>query len=571
MKTVALLPVHPDLGQLGHPRRLTDTLGERTVLEHTLRRLAAVESVNEIALVFADAPSLDVPDSVADKPLRCLIDPALADAAVARRRRVRRAWSVHAWRGGFRGATVWDELTPLAPLSAAADRCEADAVLLAGPDWCVIDPSLCEALLARHREAPDAMPLCFSQAPPGLSGLAVSAKLLRDISQANRGFADILAYVPSRPTVDPISRDYNLAIPASVRATARRFIHDTPEAITRLRLLQENLEIPAFSTADARIITDATRQLERERPHHRFAQLPPIVELELTPRRVATGPITPQHHVALERPDLNLATLDTLAPDLAGRAVTLGGIGEPLLHPHWSRAVAACRKAGASAVALQTDLLTDDAQTPGSMADAILDADPDVVFVRLNAETAEVYERAMGVDRFASVLEALQALFTGRAERARTRGDTHAFPLIVPTLTKTTTTTPQMDQFFERWWQLADHTVIHRFPQAGRGEHALADDQNPVPMDPPWRDPDPHQSKQRLTVLGDGRVCLCHEDWLGRAAIGTVAAAPLHELWQRVPDFALPDHWQHDNSPCCPRCFGFASLHARRPEAATIA
>ncbi|MEM1445565.1 MAG: SPASM domain-containing protein [Planctomycetota bacterium] len=468
---------------------------------------------------------------------------------------------MNAWRGGFRGATVWDELGPITTFAKTSRSVGTEAALLVGADWCVVDSTLCDRLLQTHHETPDAMPLCFSQAPPGLSGLVVSTKLLEDLAQANRCFADVLAYNPARPAVDPISQEFNVAIPAEVRATARRFIYDTPEAMARLRSLVETRGEKEFCAADAETITTVSRQLEQANAEARLQHLPPICDVELTTRRVADGPITPQHYVDLDRKPMPLNHIERLADSLAGHAVTLGGIGEPLLHPDWPKAICIFREANAAAVALQTDLLVDDDRQPAEVAEAILDAEPDVVFVRLNAETAEVYAEAMGVDRFSFALATLQALFTGRAERAKREGATQALPLLVPTLTKTQTTVSSMEHFFERWWQLADHVVIHRAPQGGRGSYALAEDHNPVPMDPPWRVPDPLQYKHRLTVLSDGRVSLCHEDWLGRGTIGDLADGSLAELWHRFPQRAIDPDWRHDNSPWCPRCFGFAALH----------
>ncbi|MEM7575924.1 MAG: SPASM domain-containing protein [Planctomycetota bacterium] len=455
-------------------------------------------------------------------------------------------------------------------LHEALKSAQADASLLVGGDWCVVDPSLCEALIRRHQEAAEAMPLCFSQAPPGLSGLVVSAKLLGDLASANRGFADLLAYSPARPAVDPISQEFNLAVSAGVRSTARRFIYDTPDAVARIRAAHESLSTSAFYEADAETLTSWTRQDELANRDARFEHLPPICEVELTPRRVAHGPITPQYAVTFDRGDFDPHRLDGLSESLRGHAVTLGGIGEPLLHPQWNQAVRAFRDADASAIALQTDLLAEDNSPPEQVAAAIMASEVDVVFVRLNAETADVYAAEMGVDRFDDVLETLQALFRLRAERSRQEGAGRAFPLIVPTLTKTRATTPSMEHFFERWWQLADHAAIFRSPQGGRGTYALATDQNPVPMDPPWLEPDPHQFKHRLTVLSNGRVCLCHEDWLGRAAIGDLAHAPLDKIWRDFPDYQLNADWRHDASPYCPRCFSFSTLHTKASALATV-
>jgi radical SAM protein with 4Fe4S-binding SPASM domain len=157
----------------------------------------------------------------------------------------------------------------------------------------------------------------------------------------------------------------------------------------------------------------------------------------------------------------------------------------------------------------------------------------------------------MGVDGYEPVLRGMERLLNHAAE------DPSTAPRVVPKLTKVLGNTAEMETFFERWWQVAGHALIERFHTAGSGSHALLADQSPVPMQGPWRTPDPHQRKQRLTVLSDGRVTLCTQDVLGRAALGNLRDRPILELWQNVGELAEradQEQWTPDDSPLCRRC-----------------
>ncbi len=561
MKTVALILADPDTGRLGHSRPIDEVVGARTVLGATAQRVSRVPGIDAVAVLLPAATralsprahdELDTIDATAIR-----VDAFDAPDA-ASLRRARRAWTQDGWRGGLGGATVWDELLPASVVAAAAARLDADAVLLVGGDWPLVDPALCGELLAVHRATPDAMKLAFCQAPPGLTGVVVARELLDDMARNDADFADLLAYSPKRPAVDPIGLDFCVGIPASVRDTARRFVYDTSAGRRRIEAVVEALGDEA-DTADALRVTEACRAWEQDEPEaSRFAELPPQVALELTPRRVVNGPITPQHHVDIDRGAASWEMIEKLAPQLKGRVVTLGGLGEPLLHERWHDAVAAIKQAGVLAVALETDLLLPEPADAEALAASVLDSGVDAVFVRLNAESAETYRDEMGVDRFAEVMDVIQALFRRRGVPL----GRHATPAVVPMLTKTQLTTPELETFFERWWQLARHAVVQRYPTGGKGRFALSPDRNPVPMDGPWREPDPHQRKQRLTVWSDGEVSLCHQDWHARASLGNVNDASLIELWQGLPRIELDADWSPDASPMCRRCFDFASLHA---------
>jgi radical SAM protein with 4Fe4S-binding SPASM domain len=94
----------------------------------------------------------------------------------------------------------------------------------------------------------------------------------------------------------------------------------------------------------------------------------------------------------------------------------------------------------------------------------------------------------------------------------------------------------------------------------------LIEDQSPVPMDPPRRPGKPNVQKTRLTVLADGTVTLCGQDWLGRVGLGNVNDARLSDLWRSSP--ALADQVMERpeaDRPICRRCQDWLAAQDRKP------
>ena len=555
MTVVALLVTDLHRGRLGHRRDLRTRLAGRSVLEHTVHRAASIRRVDRVVLVHppGEDPLSIVNTSGFAKAVEAFAHPDAAGDAFSSRLRAARRWSPAAWRGGLGGATAWDELLPAAPLAAAMDRYRADAAVLVGADWCGFDPAYADAQLDLHLSAPEAMKLAFTQAPPGLGAMVTSRAVLHDLTANHATFGQALSYNPRRPVVDPIGREVNHPIPAAVRDVARRFVFDDPDGRHRLTRLAERLG-PAFATADALTLTTACRGLEADARGVKrlFDTLPPELVIELTPRRNATGPNTPQHHVTLDRPLMDPALISDLAAQCGGLAVTLGGLGDTMLHPKWPDLVQALHDAGAAAICVETDLLGE----PDALA-PLIDLPVDVVSLRLNADTAATYKRVMGVDRFEHVVRNLQTLFDLR----QARGDRPGVPWVVPRFVKTADDLADMESFFDRWRLISGHAVIDRPPTGGSGRFALMPDQSPVPMLPPWRPPSPLQRKHRLTVLSDGTVTLCQQDWLGRAPLGNVRDTPLLDCWRYAPHLDLHG-CSPDNAPVCRRCFDWWSMHA---------
>ncbi len=572
-QAIALIVADLSRGRLGRARRLDALLAGQPALWHTLQRACRIQRVSRVVVVHP--PGQDVLAGIDpagfDKPVTTFAHGDVAGDTFTPRLRSARKWALSGWRGGLAGATAWDELLPATPLAAAMDQCcgasgraSGGAAVLVGGDWCAFDPGFADALLDLHLEAPEAMKLVFTQAPPGLGPLVTSRAVLRDFADKQATFGSALAYNPQRPAIDPIGRECNLPIAATVRDTARRFIFDQTETETPSPL-ERAAEMLGddFAGADAGAITDACRAWERAHPEHVFADLPEQITIELSPRRIPDGPITPQHHVELPRSDMDPGLARELLAQCTGKAVTLGGLGDALLHPHWPAIVTAAADAGVFGLHLETDLLS-----PRDELAPLTELPIDIVSVRLNADTAATYTKVMGVDRLPEVMGNLQWLFDRRATTTDSQtklpgaGALPAgagVPWIIPRLVKTADTLKDMEIYFERWMQVVGHAVIERPPTLGKGSFALRPDQSPVPMDPPWKPPSPHQVKRRLTVLSDGTVTLCGQDALGRASLGNASDNSLLDVWAGVAELQILG--ARDDSPVCRRCYDWWTLH----------
>jgi len=548
MSVTALIPTNTQTGFLGQPAELGAKLDGISVLEHTVRRAASIPQVEKIVLIHppGQEPLSLINPSAINKPLLTHMDPGcLVDAQTPRLVSARK-WSQPNWRGGLGGATCYDELLPPGPLVDALESHGGAAAYLVRADWCLFDPGYAQQQLDLLFQDVQAMKLIFTQAPPGLSGIAVSLDVLRKLRDSSASFGGILAYNPQQPHIDPVGRDVNSPIPPQVRDCTHRFIHDTPRCVAMLKMISNRLG-GALLNADAITITDTYRAVQADDPAMHYRWLPRSVTLELTPRRQATGPITPQHHVAIDRPDIDidlaLRLVEQIGEPQAGGDITLllGGLGDALLHPHWDKIVSKARDAGVFSVGIETDLLCDQDDL-----NKLLDLPIDLITIRFNADTAETYRKTMGADGFKQVLDNIEWLFNERLRRGEMEtGQQRArarLPWLIPSMVKTAQTLPEMESFFDKWTHYMGHALI--IPSCeGCG---LMPAMSPVPMQPPDRRPC-RQVGQRMSILSDGMAALCDQDWLGRAPIGDTRAQTLLDIWrgsQRVAIAHAEHRWE---------------------------
>lgn len=475
--------------------------GDEQMLARTLARLDRCRHVDRIVVLHAPSAAPQVVES--DK-VKLFAAAGELDDAVRPARLAARRWSSTGWRGGIAGASVWDEPLAAGATVQALDAMGASAALIVGEDWPLVDPALCDAVLERHLQQPDVLKLVFTQAAPGLCGIAVGRELLAELRDKQAMIGSLLMYNPRVPQGDPIGKDPCVQIEPAVRDFHGRLIADSP----RWRRLIETIDPAEAHELDAAAI------VERLAPHVTDVhdQSPAQVTVELNTTRGVEGPIVPQHHAAIVRPEMTIEQARELFEQLAespDTAVTLGGLGDPLCHPQWFDIVSAARDAGLAGLHIETDLIVST-----DVLEQLVDAHIDVISVRLNADSAPIYQKLMGADQFDTVLRNIEWLLNHRR---------NGLPWIVPRMTKTADNVHELESFFDRWMYFCGHAVIES-PSTGCG---AMPDLSVLPLAPPRRYAC-RQLAHRMSVHSNGAIATCDQHW---------ASAPdgdLRERWQSL-------------------------------------
>lgn len=532
-RVAALVIVDPVENGLGLPSRFDRQLGPMTVLDWLVQRLNQARHVNAIVLISPDGqpgPSLD--PRVSAEKVTCLsasgpLRPADHGARVAARK-----WAPAAWRGGLGGLTCYDEQLHAELMVEALDAVEASAGLIVSADWPLVDPALCDAVIERHATHPDELKTTFTQAPPGLCGFLVARTLLADMARDRATLGHLLEYRPAYPQPDPIALHACVQVSPAVRDCPVRLTVDAPRWARIVEHVVQRVldELPGTcDSADpallaghrllnAESIVNTARRFARDHP----PDLPQTIAVELTTRRPANGPITPQHHVDLSRDDLTRETACRLFEQFAEQpdtAIMFAGLGDALMHEGWLDMIQAARDAGAWGVGLQTDLQVDQ-----PTLEKLVEAPLDLIVIDLNADTPQTYERLMGGDALDVIRNRIQWLLTHR----RT-GQGLARPWIVPRMVKTRDNVSELEPFFDRWMHFAGYAVVTG-PTIGGG---LMPEQAVIDMAPPTRFAC-RQLARRMTILSSGRVAMCDQDWAGDHAIGRIDDKSISEQWKHL-------------------------------------
>ncbi len=525
-RIAALVPVDPDRSGLLRKRSLAEPFGDVTVLQATLEQLGRGADLETIILL---APCHFDPEPLIRReriPIPVEIEPCGQSPFPPEQRAIAaaRAWSDTCWRGGLGGMSVYDEVLCPEPMHRVLSERGFTAALLCAPDWPLVDVAAVDALLDRQRADPQRRHLVFTQAPPGLSGCVISAELLGQFVSRSRlaTIGSQLVYQPRSPQGDPIARADNVQIDHRVRNGLVRAAYDSPRCRRAIReLLGAGSQRPS-STAE---------WVERlqERSARTPDSLPALVLLEITTARHSRGRLGRDFAPLAPRADLAPALAERLFEQLAGAgdvAVSLEGAGDPLLHPELGRILDLAHQAGLP-IHLRTELRADLRRDP-DLLDALLSTE--VISVDLHADTAATYRRMMGDDGFESVVKNLEHLCRQRRPLAGTNGTAAlALPWVVPRLQRCDATYEDIDSFFDRWQHLLGTAVIEGRPPSDEEDmvHTL---DTLAPARTPRRAMR-HDLLRRLTVRSDGSIPVSELLRGQREIVGSVADAPLDELW----------------------------------------
>ena len=515
----ALVPVDLERTALGVRRSLSAAFRGQPLLQATLERLGRTRDLQSIVLLVA-TDERDRVEALLDRSrigIPVEIEPTDGSPFGPERRAIgaARAFAPTSWRGGIGGMSVYDEVLCPGPMHRAMQARGLGAALLVAPDWPLVDvtaESGTAAVCARHRELPEQHGLVFTQAPPGLGSCVVGAALMEELSARTRlgTVGGLLVYQPRAPQHDPIARTANVQVDDAIGRSRVRATFDA----ARYRRRLEAIETDETATIVAELERDWTT-LPDPLPRHLI--------LELTTDRRSTGAFRGALDDVPRRPPLGQETARGLFAQLAeagDAVVTLGGLGDPLLHERFDEVIRAAREAGIGAVHVRSELLVD-----RDVLDRLLAAGVDALSVDLHADTAETYRAMMGLDRFGEVIDNLEYLVR-RRERLTDHGEVAALalPWIVPRLQRRAESLGDLEAFFDRWQAVLGTALIEGPPAVPGSADTLMPAEAPqrVALD---------ELARRMTVYSDGTVPVSELDVAGAASAGDAREVPLAELW----------------------------------------
>lgn len=410
------------------------------LIAHTVARLARCERLAGIAVLTADVEGARraVGPLARGVAVRFIHAPAWTGAP-AHALRAARAFAPHCWRAGLAGWTVYDEALDAPAMSAACAELGATGALVVGDDWALVDPALCDALVARHAESPLAHRVTFCQAAPGLAGIVLSRASLEDIARSREAagvhacVGGLLGYMPTNPKMDPIARSHCVGVAPAVRDAVIRCIPDT--------------------AARAAFIERALLSAGRSVEHATAAD----VAGALSEHATAARPGAP----SLIAWTLDDGALDARLPALEGAAVTISA-GTRDMDDIETAAARVREAAGAHGCALhvRVDLDRDERDV-----DALLALAPDVISVDVHGDSAASYEAVTGrgAAAFARSRANLERLVRSRRNidaDLRPTGWAAATPWVAARLTRRDEVFEEIDAWYDRWTVITGHAVI---------------------------------------------------------------------------------------------------------------
>ena len=526
-RIAALVPIDLERSALGIPRSLAEDFAGRTVLQATLERLGQVASLESIILIASHGADIEplIDRSRVGKPVEIEHGDGSPFGPEREAIAAARLFAPTCWRGGIAGMSIYDEALCPRRMHEVMQRRGLTAAIVAAPDWPLIDFSAeagCEALIQRHLQQPEKLSVVFTQAPPGLCGCLMSASLMKELAQRNRlsTVGGLLIYQPHAPQPDPIARDANVQIDHRVRNALCRATFDSQRNRRALAAAMQIKSDPSSLELVQRI--ESLRGCEVDAPRH--------VVLELCTERTSSGLVAPQRYLAINRRpiDRSLAVhIIRQIADIDDAVLTIGGAGDPLLHPDFDAIIQTAKQAGIPAVHVQTELRCDFATI-----DRLVARGADIVSVDLHADRAATYGIMMGDDRFDAVLRNIEYLVEGRRKLTSHEGTAgFAIPWVVPRIQRRRETLDDIDTFFDRWSHVLGTAVIEgprKFDPASTG-----DEGHLIPVAPPQHVRE-RESLETITILCDGSVPIDGDDLAGAECAARIA----------VQDNSLVSAWQ---------------------------
>lgn len=437
------------------------------------------------------------------------------------------------WRGGLLQTCDFDAGFDARHALRACGEC--DAALLVDAASALVDPVLVDRIAERAAE--DAAPeIVFAPAAPGLAGPALAKGLLERLAPHRSHAGRLLHYMPDVPVPDPLTGFGCVAVPPALSRTSSSFKLDSERQIAWITAASLSLNGTLMGACGDELVA----RLDAHRPPEPF---PRDITLELTTERATAPLFLPRRDERLLRAPASPQIVRRIAADVAtcdGARLTLGGVGDPVMHPDFTALMQAIRDEGVAAVHVETDLFRASAASIEALLDGV-----DVVSVLMPAMRPSTYDRVMGVDALQRAVDRIAHLLERRAARGR------GTPIVVPRFVRCLHNAGEMEAWYDQWLRALGCAVIEGASRYG----GLVEDVG-SPELAPARRIGCRRLGSRMMVLSDGRVTSCEQDVCARQVVGDLGSSEIREVWQGGAGGlrALHAERRWDEQPVCGGC-----------------
>lgn len=458
----AVIFADPEFNALGIARNLAQPIHQGlNALETTIARLGRCTQLDGITIISPMPDRITQIVSI-ESPLPIRIVNADPNQFRTRAKSIGQARmaSSECWRGSIASFGCYDESLEPTILAQVMHKHQIEAAAIIGPDWAMVDPTLVDRIVTRHRADPDRCRILFSQAIPGLGCCVIDQDAVQTLSKAAQSssvlssIGAMLSYIPVGPQGDPIASPLCVGIDPLFRDAGVRMIADSTIRIQAMAAAYKGLGNDGVKTNAAILLKAFVNELNI-RQHN----APARIQLELTTTRIQTGLWATMHNTPANPMNMdadqasNLINQARILRDEC--SIIFSGRGDPLTHPHALNIIQHATEQGITNIELRTDLINQ----PYDLQ-SILTSGISVLSVDVLADTESTYHTMTGQNTFETLLDTMQTLFN-------TRSSTPSIlptPWIVPRITRCDATYPDIQGFYDRWLTVCGCAIIDPHP-----------------------------------------------------------------------------------------------------------
>lgn len=546
MKILGVIQANLDTTPLGTKSRLALEIAGVPVIRHTVEQAAKVASLHSVHVLC--------PAGQAERMKR-ILDGTRAEAHshvdhVPPWRsliRTSRKWSLDGWRGGIGQTVCFDEFTHCRSILEHVASFSFDAVLSIPPAAPLFDPEFAEKMIAHRAGLSDGEThLVFAPAPPGIAGVFLDMSLVKELGEHDLPLSWLFAYQPDQPRRDLLFQECSVEVPSPLRFATGRLCADTDRSFQRLvDLFRDRAEGDLHSIGEWLI----------RHEHEYLDQMPREIEIELTtddpfPQNL----LHPRGNRVPIRGPIATRTVEKVIREITPNddtLILLGGFGDPLRHPDFSRILSQIRSAAERNPIYGMAVRTTAVDLTDAVIESLIEHKVDVLNIVLDAWSPALYAKLHAPDEPGRAsLEHVLARIHRLDELRQKHGS--VCPIILPEFTKSTLNLHELDDFYDGWSRKFGAVCLSGYSDFA----AQMENLHVINMAPAVRTAC-RRIQSRCTILSDGTMAICDQDFKASHAVGSVSDQSLESLWQGTPMNDLrtahrQSRWM--NHPLCANC-----------------